>query len=187
MENNSLSNHIKYTLPEVKAMLEEREIFFKKNWLTTFYHLNSSVYRWKYDPILAADAYIRLHPEALRGETKESNPPNSAPPPKVAQISKEYAKQMREDGAQVWAAFSAEIRAAVPPDIAKHLDSVTYANAYKCGKGYFAWAVQLVFATYNDMHDFGEAMNRRDDVGKAMAKHHIASVKYTTAAEQKAA
>lgn len=119
INKKSLSNHIKYTLPEVQAMLEEREIFFKKNWLTMFYHLNETTFHWKYDPISAAEAYIRLHPECLKGNNKESTPQRSAAPPTEAYTALEA--QAYRTGCEWWDAIYKEIRPNISDDDADYI------------------------------------------------------------------
>ena len=110
--NNSLSNKInKYTLPEVQKMLEEREIFFKKNWLFRFWNLNENTYKWKCDPISAAYAFATKYPEALKGKKGIENlPPNSAPPPDIVKKQVESITELDTARAQeLWADFGKEI------------------------------------------------------------------------------
>lgn len=150
LKNNSLSEN-KYTLPQVQEMLERERIFFKQNWLRDFYRLNSVHYKWKFDPVSAAQAFIRLHPEA---EKKQENAPQvSAAPPtsQTKQIGEEYAKQLQEDGKRIWAQLREELRAAVPPDRIKLFDRVYLAEAYAQG---FMWTIRLVLDTTWDVKDF---------------------------------
>lgn len=109
--NNSLSEN-KYTLDEVRELLEREKIFFKNNWLKEFYLLNNVTYKWKYDPISAAYAFIRLHPEATKGEKKENFPPSSAAPPEGA-AGAAYSEMQAEAyraACELWDAIYKEIR-----------------------------------------------------------------------------
>lgn len=148
--NNSISEN-KYTLPQVQEMLERERIFFKQNWLRDFFRLNSVHYKWKFDPVSAAQAFIRLHPEAERKQ--ENTPQVSAAPPtsETKKISEEYAKRLQEDGERIWAQLREELRAAVPPDRTKLFDRVYLAEAYAQGS---MWTVRLVIDTTWDVKDF---------------------------------
>ena len=121
-KNNSLSEN-KYTLNEVSEILERERIFFKKNWLKEFYLLNNVTYKWKFDPISAALAFIRLHPEATKGEKKENFPPSSAAPPEGAA---DAAYSEMEAGAyraacELWDAIYKEIRPKIRDEDSKFL------------------------------------------------------------------
>lgn len=111
LKNNSISEN-KYTLDEVREILERERIFFKQNWLKEFYLLNNVTYKWKYDPISAAYAFIRLHPEATKGEKKENFPPSSAAPPEGA-AGAAYSEMQAEAyraACELWDAIYKEIR-----------------------------------------------------------------------------
>lgn len=120
--NNSISDN-KYTFDEVKATLERERIFFKNNWFKEFYLLNNTTYKWKFDPISAALAFIRLHPEATKGEKKENFPPSSAAPPEGAA---DAAYSEMEAGAyraacELWDAIYKEIRPKIRDEDSKFL------------------------------------------------------------------
>ena len=148
--NNSFSEN-KYSISEVQQILERERIFFKQNWLRDFFRLNSVHYKWKFDPVSAAQAFIRIHPEAER--IKENTPQVSAAPPtsETKKISEEYAKQLQEDGKIIWAKLRELLRDSLPPDRTKYLDKVFLAEAYAQG---FMWTVRLVLETTWDVKDF---------------------------------
>ena len=150
LKNNSISEN-KYTLPQVQEILERERIFFKQNWLRDFFRLNSVHYKWKFDPVSAAQAFIRIHPEAERKQ--ENTPQVSAAPPtsETKKISEEYAKRLQEDGKIIWAKLREQLRDALPPDRTKYLDKVFLAEAYTQG---FMWTVRLVLETTWDVKDF---------------------------------
>jgi hypothetical protein len=107
----------------VSEILERERIFFKKNWLKEFYLLNNVTYKWKFDPISAALAFIRLHPEATKGEKKENFPPSSAAPPEGAA---DAAYSEMEAGAyraacELWDAIYKEIRPKIRDEDSKFL------------------------------------------------------------------
>lgn len=148
--NNSISEN-KYTISEVQQILERERIFFKQNWLRDFFRLNSVHYKWKFDPVSAAQAFVRIHPEAERKQ--ENTPQVSAAPPtsETKKISEEYAKRLQEDGKIIWAKLREQLRDALPPDRTKYLDRVFLAEAYTQG---FMWTVRLVLETTWDVKDF---------------------------------
>lgn len=120
--NNSFSDN-KYTLDEVRSILERERIFFKNNWLKEFYLLNNTTYKWKYDPTSAALAFIRLHPEATKGEKKENFPPSSAAPPEGAAgaaYSEMQAGAYRA-ACELWNAIYKEIRPKIRDEDSKFL------------------------------------------------------------------
>lgn len=107
--NNSFSEN-KYTLPQVQEILERERIFFKQNFLRDFYHLNSTHYKWKYDPISAAQAYTRLHPECLKGKSQENAPQVSAAPPVVNEAYSAMEAVAYRVACEWWDAIYKEIR-----------------------------------------------------------------------------
>lgn len=112
LKNNSISEN-KYTIDEVREILERERIFFKQNWLKTFYHLNSITYKWKYDPVSAAYAYISIHPECVKGEKDKENAPqiSAAPPEGVAGVAySEMQAQAYRAACGLWDAIFKEIR-----------------------------------------------------------------------------
>jgi hypothetical protein len=121
-KNNSLSEN-KYTLDEVKSTLERERIFFKQNWLKEFYLLNNTTYKWKFDPVSAALAFIRLHPEATKGEKKENFPPSSAAPPKGAAglAYSEMEAEAYRAACELWDAIYKEIRPKIRDEDSKFL------------------------------------------------------------------
>lgn len=133
--NNSISEN-KYTFDEVKATLERERIFFKNNWLKEFYLLNNTTYKWKYDPISAALAFIRLHPEATKGETKESVPPNSAAPPMTDEAYAAMQADSYRAACELWDAIYKEIRPKISSDdlmyLSDHLrPDIAWRNGYQ--------------------------------------------------------
>lgn len=119
-------------------MLEEREIFFKNNWLKEFYLLNNITYKWKYDPISAAYAFIRLHPEATKGEKKENFPPSSAAPPtgdtKIADAYTAMQAEGYRAACELWDAIFKEIRPKIrDEDAAFILNTVRPDIAWRTG------------------------------------------------------
>lgn len=184
INKKSLSNHIKYTLPEVEKILAEREIFFKQDSLRKFYHLNNENFHWKYDPISAAEAYIRIHPGCLKGNNKENAPQYAAPPtPQVVKISEEYAKLLKEDGDRIWAALREELANAIPSDKVRYLDNVLFAEAYR--NGYSAWRMQLVFSTSLDVSDFKSLISSTEEWRALVEKYKISSVRCTSNSDWK--
>lgn len=123
IKNNSLSNENKYTLAQVQEMLERERIFFKQNWLRDFFILNNQHYKWKYDPINAAQAFARLHPESLKGKNKENAPQGSAAPPD-GKAGEAYSA-MEATGYRVacewWDAIYKEIRPKITDDDAEFI------------------------------------------------------------------
>lgn len=110
--NNSISDN-KYTLPQVQEILERERIFFKQNWLRNFYRLNNARYKWKYDPISAAYAFIAIHPESVKGENnKESSPRICATPPtgKAGDAYREQEAVCYQWACKWWDAIYKEIR-----------------------------------------------------------------------------
>lgn len=107
--NNSISDN-KYTLPQVQEILERERIFFKQNFLRDFYHLNSTHYKWKYDPISASQAYIKLHPECLKGKSQENAPQVSAAPPVVNEAYSAMEAVAYRVACEWWDAIYKEIR-----------------------------------------------------------------------------
>lgn len=175
-KNNSISEN-KYTLDKVRELLERERIFFKQNWLKTFYHLNSVTYKWKYDPVSAAYAYISIHPECVKGEKDKENAPqiSAAPPkPEVVKISADFAKKLRTDGDEIWAAISDKLKAAVPPDKQNLFYAVQFAEAYR--QDYASWALQLVVVTYYDVRDFKQLVMNTEAWKQAMEKYKIKRV-----------
>ena len=51
--------------------------------------LNQNTYNWKYEPVVAANAYLRIHPDAIK---------KAAPPPPVA--AADAALQQRQEQAR---------------------------------------------------------------------------------------
>lgn len=120
--NNSFSDN-KYTLDEVRSILERERIFFKNNWLKEFYLLNNTTYKWKFDPTSAALAFIRLHPEATKGEKKENFPPSSAAPPEGA-AGLAYSQMQAEAyraACELWDTIYKEIRPKIRDEDSKFL------------------------------------------------------------------
>lgn len=109
LKNNSISEN-KYTLPQVQEILERERIFFKQNFLRDFYHLNSTHYKWKYDPISASQAYIKLHPECLKGKGQENAPQVSAAPPVVNEAYSAMEAVAYRVACEWWDAIYKEIR-----------------------------------------------------------------------------
>ena len=183
-KNTSFSNKInKYTMSEVQAMLEEREIFFKKDWLQRFYHLNALEFKWKYHPLTAADAYIRIHPESVKGkEGEKQSPPGSAPSPQVKQISEEIAQKLEEDGRTLWASMREEARAAIPAHRSNILNSIYAVEAYK--RGYNTWAIRFIMTTGTDCNDIKFLVLTNAKWSEMMAKHHVTYARYISRAER---
>lgn len=122
--NNSISEN-KYTLDEVRELLERERIFFKQNWLKEFYLLNNVTYKWKFDPVSAALAFIRLHPDATKGEKKENFPPSSAAPPEGAAglAYSEMEAEAYRAACELWDAIYKEIRPKIRDEDAEFLSA----------------------------------------------------------------
>ena len=163
--NNSISEN-KYTISEVQQILKRERIFFKNNWLKEFYLLNSVTYKWKFDPISAAFAFIRLHPDAIKGEKKENFPPSSAAPPEGA-AGAAYSEMQAEAyraACELWNAIYKEIRPKIRDEDSKFLltnirPDIAWRQGYttKC----------LRFVVKNDDSNkptFAELVKKADDI-----------------------
>ena len=179
IKNNSLSNENKYTLDEVREILERERIFFKNNWLRDFFRLNSAHYKWKFDPVSAAQAFIRLHPEA---EKKQENAPQvSAAPP--TESSKAAYSEMEAKDYHIACEWWNEIYHEISPKMTK--DGKAFIERYMCpDAGYvegFSTKV-LRFTLDNSNEDFKQLISRADalivEPNKPVFQRYVEKVKY---------
>ncbi|MBO6058293.1 MAG: hypothetical protein J6T33_08205 [Bacteroidales bacterium] len=173
--NNSLSEN-KYTLPQVQEILERERIFFKQNWLREFYLLNNVTYKWKYDPISAALAFIRLHPEATKGEKKENFPPSSAAPPEGAA---DAAYSEMEAGAyraacELWDAIYKEIRPKIRDEDSKFL-STNLRPDIAWRQGYTVKCLRFIVKNGDSKPTFAELVKTADGI---LVPHRETFTKY---------
>ena len=164
-KNNSLSEN-KYTLDEVVEILERERIFFKKNWLKQFFQLNSITYKWKFDPVSAAQAYIRIHPASVKGEKEnESAPPSSAAPPEGAAgaaYSEMQAAAYRA-ACELWDAIYKEIRPKIRDEDSKFLlTNIRPDIAWR--QGYTVKSLRFILKNGDSMLTFAELMRRVDGI-----------------------
>ncbi len=127
VNNNNLSK-IKYTLPQVRELLERERIFFKQNWLRDFYHLNTTHFGWKYDPVTAAHTYLARHPEAERKGEGEAAPHCAAP-----QMAQEMQKIAKEAADKLWAQVYSTLAARVEAPDVELLRKITPLAAERTG------------------------------------------------------
>lgn len=168
--NISNSNKIKYTLPEVQKILEEREIFLKKDSLKEFWHVNSVDFGWRYDPVSAAYAWLRRHPEDLRKENqKESTPPSCAVPPRMepevvkAAAAVEAVEYRR--GCEWWNQIHKEIQPKMSNEDAQFLQEYL---RVKAGRPLRTSAKLLIFDIKKGEHTIDEVCTRADAI---LSKH----------------
>ena len=175
LKNNSLSEN-KYTLPQVQEILERERIFFKQNWLKEFYLLNNVTYKWKFDPISAALAFIRLHPEATKGELKENFPPSSAAPPEGAAgaaYSEMQAGAYRA-ACELWDAIYKEIRPKIRDEDSEFLlTNIRPDIAWR--QGYTAKCLRFIVKNESNKPTFAELMKTADGI---LAPHQETFIKY---------
>lgn len=164
LKNNSLSED-KYTLDEVRELLERERIFFKQNWLKEFYLLNNVTYKWKYDPISAAYAFIRLHPEATKGEGKEKFPPSSAAPPEGAAdaVYSEMQAQAYRAACELWDAIFKEIRPKIRDEDSKFLlTNIRPDIAWR--QGYTSKCLRFIVKNDDSKPNFAELIKKVDGI-----------------------
>lgn len=164
-KNNSLSEN-KYTLDEVVEILERERIFFKKNWLKQFFQLNSITYKWKFDPVSAAQAYIRIHPASVKGEKEnESVPPSSAAPPEGAAGAaySEMQAMAYRAACELWNAIYKEIRPKIRDEDSKFLlTNICPDIAWR--QGYTVKCLRFIVKNGDSMLTFAELMRRVDGI-----------------------
>lgn len=117
----------------MKAILEEREIFFKQNFFNEFYVLNESDFHWKYDPYTAALIFIRNHPEAIKKgkDDTENTPQNCAAPPEDAVAG--YATTLKNNAETWWAEMQDAFKTTVPADKMPLLAKIKPVSAHNYG------------------------------------------------------
>ena len=175
LKNNSLSEN-KYTLDEVREILERERIFLKNNWLREFYLLNNVTYKWKYDPISAALAFIRLHPEATKGENKENFPPSSAAPPEGAAGAaySEMEASAYRAACELWDAIYKEIRPKIRDEDSKFL-STNIRPDIAWRQGYTTKCLRFVVKNDSNKPTFAELTKEADGI---LVPQHEAFTKY---------
>lgn len=184
---NSLSakgNKVKYTEAEVAAILEEREIFFKKNDLKAFFMLNSTTYNWKYDPYSAALVYIKHHPDALKkgGEDTGDAPQNAAAPPKdLKAAEKAYINIAQANAAKWWQELQETIRAAITPEQLPLLEKIKPVSGMP--RGYSLKEMDLYVP---DFETYQFATGEDSPVEKALKDFRVSSIRYRMPAEVEA-
>lgn len=183
--NISNSNKIKYTLPEVQKILEEREIFLKENYLRDFYHLNNDIFHWKYDPYNAFCAWINnpLHKDALKesGKKKENAPQFSAPPPNVQQdIQAHFIKE----GERLWKELYKELSEKLPPDILAIADRKIGVLAARLG--YNDYEMRLDFYDV-DADDVQHRLDTCAEFQDSLKAHRVKRLRYGLRPREKAA
>lgn len=173
--NNSISEN-KYTLDEVRELLERERIFFKQNWLKEFYLLNNVTYKWKYDPVSAALAFIRLHPEATKGEKKENFPPSSAAPPddKVSLAYSEMEAEAYLVACELWDAIYKEIRPKIRDEDAEFL-SANIRPDIAWRQGYMVKCLRFIVKNDDGKPTFAELVKTADGI---LVPHRETFTKY---------
>ena len=180
--NNSLSTEgkkIKYSLEEVKKILEEREIFLKQNYLLDFYLLNSNTFKWKYDPYSAFCVWIKnpLHKDALKkSENKQENPPQYSAAPPNQQAAQDMMRHYTQKGEEIWEELYKELLTALPPDI---LDIVNgKQRVLAASVGYNSGYEMRIDFPDSAHEDVVSRLDRCAEFQAAMKRHKIKRLKY---------
>lgn len=159
-----------YTKQEVADILEEREIFFKKNFFDEFYVSNESTFHWKYDPYTAALIFIRRHPEAIKKgkETKENSPQDCAAPPEA--VVADYNDTLRKNAEAWWAEMLEDLKQSIPADNMPLLAKITPQSA-----NHYGYSLREITLYVPDLDTYNFS---RDILEPVIKKHRFSRIEY---------
>lgn len=184
-DNNKNSNSLsKYTKEQVRVILEEREIFFKENHFMAFWMLNSTTFHWKYDPYVAALAYIKNHPDCMKKgrEIDESAPQFIAAPPNLKEVTDAVYRQYWIAGDKLWKEVVGSLgKLKLPTEqqtVLQHKTAVL--------SGRFRWSDNWMRLAFDDVvtQEDVEKLDSCEQFQQALKEHNVKHLKYSFSAKK---